>query len=156
MLISPDAGKFLERHLKEYDRPVLLIYDTKQPGWWGIERETRVKLAEYPFHSADNLHDKKIQYVKLNGVTYAPCEIYVEHDLVDLLRRGIVELEKIGMFRHLNLTYWMIHKWSDFTNLGNLGCFSPKKESLAHSHFFHSSLSRTFEIVSKKRQYLAQ
>ncbi len=105
MQISPIAAKFMERHLKDFERPVILVYDTKSYGWWGLERRTRVKLAEYPFLSPDNLVDRKVKFIKLDDVENAPCDVYLEHDMIDLVRKGIVELEKIGMFRQLNLNF---------------------------------------------------
>jgi hypothetical protein len=32
MEISSEAVKFLTRHMKEFERPVLLVYDTKSYG----------------------------------------------------------------------------------------------------------------------------
>jgi len=102
--ISQTAIEFLARHNHDYDRAALLIYYSKQKGWWGIERHVQIKQQQSPFHNEDHLSFGKSEFFRY-PIPEAPCPVYLDKEMETLMENAVIDMVKRGMYKFLDIRY---------------------------------------------------
>ena len=102
MKITEEARKFIGRHLKDFTTPVVMIYDAKVMGWWGMERKTHIGLQEIPFENLAVLFHMNIPFI-LYPMPEIACPVYMEDESVPFLTHATIDLIRLGMYKYLSI-----------------------------------------------------
>ena len=64
----------------------------------------QLKHIEVPFHTPANLIYARVQYLEYT-VPKCPCPVFLDVEMQTLVENATIDLEKLGMYRYLALTY---------------------------------------------------